>query len=449
MPASEKQHNPRAFGLFMFLAGVVVFITLSISSVIKTSGSMMDFRHVFCSSRCLLENRDPYNPDNMLRVYHKEGGERSSDSDNDRALITHYVYLPTEFLVTIPLGFLPFEEAETLWIALTVALFIVAGYLIWELGANYSPELVGGMLCFLFANSEQVLLYGNPAGITVGLCVIALWCFLREKFELLGVLCLAASIALKPHDSGFIWLYLFLASGRLRRRALQSIAVVAAFSVPMLLWLQQVAPNWISELRSNWMTYSVRGGTNDPGPAGFTSHGTGVITDLQSVFSVLHDSPAFYNPAAYLTCALLLTVWIIITLRRRPSLSGSLLALASIAPISMLPTYHRIYDAKLVMLTVPACALLWSEGGRMKQIAFIVTAAGLVLSADMPWSFFIGVLIQSNLLTPAQPGPLMSAALGFPLPLTLLIVGIFYLWVYALRPEQPRSIRVSEPQSSP
>jgi len=31
----------------------------------------------------------------------------------------------------------------------------------------------------------------------------------------------------------------------------------------------------------------------------------------------------------------------------------------------MLVTYHRPFDAKLLLLAVPACAMLWAEGGRI------------------------------------------------------------------------------------
>ncbi len=89
------------------------------------------------------------------------------------------------------------------------------------------------------------------------------------------------------------------------------------------------------------------------------------------------------------------------------------------------------------MLTVPACALLWAERGRTGRIALLINAAGFVLTGDYLWSTYLHVLIELRLLPAAQPGPLLSATLLFPPPLILLIMGVFYLCIYARRTFHP------------
>jgi hypothetical protein len=101
----------------------------------------------------------------------------------------------------------------------------------------------------------------------------------------------------------------------------------------------------------------------------------------------------------------------------------------------MLPVYHRIYDAKLIMLAVPACALLWAEGRRAGRIAVAITSAGILLSADLTWSTILGALIQLHLLTTAEPTRLIAAVVAFPLPLALLAMATFYLCIYAKHAE--------------
>ena len=166
-------------------------------------------------------------------------------------------------------------------------------------------------------------------------------------------------------------------------------------------------------------------------------HGTLLITDLQSVFAVFRDDPRFYDFASLLVCVPMLLTWAVVTLRARITPATTWFALAAIAPLSMLPVYHRVYDAKLVMLTIPACALLWTERGRIGRVALLINAAGFVLTGDYLWSIYLGALIDLRLLPTDQPGPLLSATLLFPLPLILLIMGAFYLWVYARRAFQP------------
>lgn len=432
MNPTDHARNSRSFGLFLFSAGAVFLVLLSIAMILTTPEAMADFRHVFCSARCVLENSDPYNPEVEMRVYHSEGGERPTDSSDARLVVARFIYFPTEFIVTLPFALLPFSISQVLWIAFTASTFIFASFLTWRVCAETAPELAGGMLGFLLANSEQVLLYGNPAGVALSLCVISVMCFLRERFVAAGVLCLVASLAIKPHDSALIWLFFLLARGVYRRRALQTLALFAILALPILMWVTHIAPDWVHEMRSNWAVFTVHGGMNDPGPSSYMHNGSAArVTSLQSVFSVFHDSPRFYNPATYIVVAPLLLLWMAITLRARPKAELAWFALAAIVPISMLPVYHRIYDAKLIMLAIPACAILWAKRDRLGLLAVILTAAACFVSADLTWSAYLHTLFQMRLLTSAHPGVLMSAALEFPLPLTMLAAGVFFLYVYA------------------
>jgi hypothetical protein len=432
--ASKVETNrTRTLGLNLVALGAITFLCLSSFAVLKGPTPLLDFRTAFNSARCLVRQCNPYSPSDLVRMDHEDGGQRPSDSDNDRFVMSRNVYFPTEFIVTVPFALLPFKLAQAFWIGLTAGSLILASFLMWNLACSYAPESAGWLLCLLLATSEQIILYGNPVGLAVSLCVIAVWCFLRERLVEVGVLCLAMSLALKPHDAGMVWFYFLLAGGIYRRRALQSLLVLAALSLPTILWLTRIAPNWMRDMRANWAVFTAHGQAADPGPAAFMNHGTALITDLQSVFSVIRDNPHFYEPATYLICAPVLLTWIVVTVRTRPTPTASLLALAAIAPISMLFTYHRIYDAKLVMLAVPACAMLWAERSRIGQFALVITTAAIALTADLVWSDYLRILASLHILTPVQPSALVSATISFPLPLALLLMGTFYLWVYLRR----------------
>ena len=90
---------------------------------------------------------------------------------------------------------------------LTVGGLITASFLIWNLSANYAPIVCGALIGFLLVNSEVIVVLCNPAGIAISLCVVAVWCFLRERYVPVGILCLAVSLALKPHDVGLVSLF--------------------------------------------------------------------------------------------------------------------------------------------------------------------------------------------------------------------------------------------------
>jgi hypothetical protein len=183
-----------------------------------------------------------------------------------------------------------------------------------------------------------------------------------------------------------VWLYFLLAGRVYRQRALQTLLTTIVMSVPVIIWVWYVSPHWIQELHANVMAFAVHGGLNDPGPASTGAHGLGMVISLQAIFSVFWDDTRIYNPASYLVFAPLLLLWMFVTLRYRSSPERTWLAIAAIAAFSMLPVYHRQYDAKLIALTVPACAMLWAEGGLAGRLALGVNTAAFVLTGDLPLS---------------------------------------------------------------
>ena len=427
----------RLDGLYLVLLGSVAFLLLGVALERSAPAPLADFKALYYPSRCLIQQHDPYMESEVRRIYEAEGGNRPLDSAKTYQIATQNVYPPSALFLMAPVAMLPWGPVHILWIALTAGSFVLASLLIWNLGANYAPIVSGVLIGFLLANSESLLITGNAAGIAISLCVVAVWCFLRERFVPVGIACLAVSLTLKPHDAGLVWLYFLLAPGVFRKRALQTLAVTTAISLLAVLWVGHVAPQWMQEWHSNVAAFSVHGGVNDPGPASTGGHGLDMLVSLQTAISVLWDDPRFYNLVSYLICAPLVLAWGFITLRSRPSTRRAWLALAAITALSMLPVYHRQVDARLLLLTVPACAMLWAEGGRIGRLALAVTTAGLVLTGDIPWAIFFGVTSKLHLPANALTGKVLVAVQVFPVPLTLLVMGAFYLWIYARSGKHP------------
>jgi hypothetical protein len=308
---------------------------------------------------------------------------------------------------------------------------ILAAYLMWDLGADAAPQILGGLIAIFLAGSELLIEIGNAAGIVVSLCVIAVWCFLKDRFIPAGILCFALSLAIKPHVAGPVWLFFLLAGGLYRKRALQTLAMTAVLSLCAAFWVWCVAPHWMTELESNLQTISVHGNLNDPGPASLDPRRHGAITiSLQTAVSVFRDDPHFYNPITYLLCAPLLLVWAITTLRRRFSQEGARLALAAIAALSMLPLYHRLHDTGLLLLVFPAFAMLWAKGGPTSWLALLFTGAGALMTSDITVQQLAIHSAHLRESTSGLTGQLLTVLLARPVPLILLAMGVFYLWVY-------------------
>jgi hypothetical protein len=420
----------RTDGLYLMILGTAVFLLLGFALENAAPVSTADFRLMYYSARCLLEHHDPYNPNELQQIYRAEGGESPHDTAKIRTTETQYIYPLTAFSITIPFAILPFWAAQILWLLATAGSLILGAFLMWEVSAQYAPLLSGALIGLTLANCELFLAIAGPGGIAIGLCIAAAWCFVRERFVVLAVCGLAISLMLKPHDSGLVWLYFFLAGGTFRKRAVQALLVIVALSLPVFAWTSYVAPHWVHGLLTNLAANSAHGGLSDPGSASAAGHGIAMIISLQTVFSFFRDDPRFYNSASYVVCGVLLVAWAIATLRSRSSPKTAWFAIAPLAALSMLPIYHRLDDAKLLLLTVPACAMLWTRGGPIARIAALLNVAQILLTSGIPWAIFFALIRHLHSPETAFGHQLLMAVQIFPAPSVLLVVSVFYLCVY-------------------
>lgn len=394
---------------------------------------MVDFGGVYYGARCALRHVDPYDPPAVLHEFQAEGGRFLSDptaAKSSRFAVTWDVYLPSALFVLIPLAVLPWSVAQTLWISITALLLVLSAICMIELGGRAGLLISCCLGGFLLGNCELLFKVGNVAGVAVGLCAIAAWCFLRHRFELLGVALLAVSLLLKPHDTGFVWLFFLLTGATTRRRALQTMAVTAVLGVCAAIWIAHSSPDWPRELHNNLAAVSLPGGTSDPGPSGMTARGIVPIISLQSAISLFWNNPHFYNPVSYLVGGVLILIWILAVLRKRPSPQGALLAIAAVSVLTILPLYHRTYDAKLLLLTVPACAVLWSSKAAGRWIAVALTSAAFFVSGDIPITFMLKLGEGLPLCASTLRTKLVELAVLRPAPVFLLALGCFYLWMF-------------------
>jgi hypothetical protein len=424
----------RRLSVLWILLSTSISVFTGISFERASPAGTISFRAIYYGARCLLERTDPYKPSEFLRVYQAEGGRFPTAPARLHSFLRAVpicVNLPTTLFLITPLAMLPWRLALVLWWALLALSIVLAAFLVWDLSARYAPKVSLLLIGLLLANSQVLFIGANTAGVAVGFSVIAAWCFLKRKFVAAGVVCLALSLAIKPHDSGLVWLYFLLAGGALRRYAIQTLVLTVALCVPAVLWTSHVAPQWSQELRSNIAETSSHGDISDPGPDSVARKGTAdVIIDLQSILSVFRDDPRFYNALSWLVCGSLLLLWSIATVRSNPSITNAFFALAAISALSMLATYHRPYDAKLLLLGIPACCMLWAQGGRIGRLAILLTTAAILVTGDIPLAVLAILIDNLNISALGLPGKVLSIGLVRPAPLALLAMAIFYLWLY-------------------
>jgi hypothetical protein len=417
--------------------GSIAFLLLGLVIISVRNTDQMDVRSAYISARCFIHNCDPYKQSDLMRVYFETGGTPPAGAQMASYLSfeTQNVYPPTMSAVMAPLAFAPYSVARLLWVSLVAAGYLIAAWLMWNVGSESSPLLSAALIAFYLFNSGSLLSTSNAGAFALSLCAIAAWCFVKDKSVPAGVLCMAVSLALKPHDSGLVWLYFLMIGGAYRKRALHSLLVLAIIAVPAFLWIQHTSPHWISELRSNLIAQIGEG--NDPGPSTVLNRGTLVITDLQTVIAFFDDDPSVYNPVSYVLCLGMLAGVLFATRRQQITPVRVWGGLAAISALSMLPVYHRQYDAKLLLLTIPACAALWVAGGRIAKLALAVEFACLISTSDLPWALFISFIKHLDLPTSGPARDALIMLLSFPLPIALVITCCFYTLVNFRRSEIP------------
>jgi hypothetical protein len=417
----------RQDSLLLLSLGSLFLVLVGAAIAYFNALGMIDFKEFYFGAKCLVEHHDPYQQSQLWALYKRDAGEVPSALGS--VLVAAHGHLtpnfPTTFFLVTPLALMPVKFAGAIWFILSAAAFVLAAFAMWNAGAEFSPLIAGALVFLLLVNSEMLLALGNTVGLVVGLSVIAVWCFLQNRFTIAGTICLAVALVMKPHDVGLIWLYFLLAGGIARKQALQTLIPVAALVVPAVLWTSHIAPHWLQELRANQSALMQRGALNDPGPHSGGSFGVNMTLCLQTIVSRFWDNPHFYNPVVYLICGALLFIWLRKTLQSGFSPHLAWFAIAVVVPLSILVVYHRSYDARLLLLCVPACAMLWQKGGRLRWCAIGLMLAAIVLTGDIFWITLFQVTHYS--------GP--SLAFGvIPAPLILLALSVFYLCVYVRQP---------------
>ena len=414
----------RLDGLHLVILGVLIFVAIGLLADLVIPLPLPDFMIIYYGARCLVQHHDPYQVSQFWSFYQAHGGYIPSDPlviDKFRVLVAVCVNLPTTLVLAVPIAVLRWKAAAAICLVLIGGSFALSCSYLWRIAADWGPRISGLLVFLVLINSGLLLYSGNAAGLVVSLCVIATCCFIQDRFAWAGVACMAASLLIKPHDAALVWGYFFLAGRTPRRRAVQSLVLAGAVALPAMIWVSHVAPHWLQEYRSNVVEVMSPGGVADPGPAVDRAHGSEMIISLQGALSLIRNDPHFYNPVAYILCGTLLVVWGAKTLRSSFSPERAWLALAAISVLLLLPVYHRRYDARLLLLTIPACVALWKRGGPIGRSAMVLTLAAIVITGDIFWIVFFN-------LTHYSVGPAIQAmALE---PLILLVLGVFYLWAY-------------------
>jgi hypothetical protein len=358
--------------LHLLVLGIaaVVFFAIGAARVFRTS---FDLVPVYTGSRCLLHGCNPYDTKQLEQQFFAGGGRRTELPSWE---IDVPVYPPSTFLMLSPLAFLRFPIARLLWFLLNGCLFVTSAGLILSLCPGSSRWLATTLASFILATSGILLVLGQPAAFSISLVIIGCYLFFRGRFLPLGAFVFMLSLAVKPQIGGLIVVYLLVQRIHWRYAAVALTgALLLLLSAGLILRLHPRSSDWTSTLAANLSSTLSPGGSADPRPANIEAVGD---TNLQTLTSIFFSSPRLFNAAAYFVFIILLAALITVVLRVNTGQELHFLALAAVSVLSLTPVYHRFYDTRLLLITIPAVLIVFQKRRLLGALIAFLTLLAVI-----------------------------------------------------------------------
>ena len=341
---------------------------------IPPSGSTWsDITQIYVPSRAWVKGENPYDPDTFMALYHE-----ATNSVVDRVSFrSHSPHPLTTLVVFSPIAWLPWPVARVLWGILLSAIVLPALLALGSLlGIGSSNRRIAFAAAALaMAPLHTGIAVGNVSVMAIALCAISLWASLRRKESLAGTL-IALAGCLKPQIGALFLLYYLL-----RKRWQVAWIATAVGGAVFILGTARLELAGIFWWRDFWrnaglMEHNRLMDFADAGSIRFT------MINLQVVLYGLLPSSRFANAGAVLVGMGLWGQWAFSVLRTAVKRS-ELLMVSAFITIGLLPSYHRNYDAFLIIF--PLCWTLSTEalGYRRSRVVALVTMAPFLVPGPM------------------------------------------------------------------
>lgn len=348
----------------------------------------------YVQAKVWLHGGDPYSAQSMARFWPAKGLTFHPDPqqvEDGSLLIKHGIptaYPLACFVMLAPLTFLSWPVFKGLFVLLTVTLLAGAIRSLVTISRLDSPAalLLTGS-AFLLAPIQTGMATLNIAILAIELGVIAMWADQAERKIVAGVL-VGVCTALKPQlGIGFLLYYIVRRNWRLTAWGMTSIFATEAAGILRL--YKAHAHWWQNYILDNQALVStgVLGDFTDKNPTRFG------LVNLQVALFPLLKHRAATEICVLGFCTLLVLMWFF-AMSKRDGSDTSLLPVSAIILTSLIPIYHRFYDAAL--LIIPICYLLDSLRNKAFRPAVIALMAAAVFL--VPGGSFLEVIVNKGLI---------------------------------------------------
>lgn len=327
-----------------------------------------DFISPYIQSKAWTKGIDPYSPGNLVRLWPPEAQRPEFlAQDLARGSLVLRRGIPTAYplttlLILAPFTILPWPVAHAVWLILNLVAFAgMALSLARLIHLEWNQTRTYIFCAFLLALAPFHTGMGAGSIAIVVVAIAAVACLAAEGGQdvLAGAL-LAIAVALKP-QIGLPFLLYFLLRRRWRLSG-TAIGMVALFAGVAVLRSTMAGAPWLENyLNDNRILFS-RGSLGDFSEADPIRFG---LINLQVLLYVIVHDRALANGLAFAVAIIAGLCWLFL-LRKGLANEQRLLALSALVVISLLPVYHRLYDASLLVFP-----LSWSLAGLSEKIRFL------------------------------------------------------------------------------
>lgn len=356
--------SPRAVQC-LFLGAMALFL---VRGPVRAIGNSSDFGCLFSAARAWMVGQDPYTFDALDRAWSEAGGEADQ---RPSVLNRPCLYPPSIFPVLSLLAALPWGLSRVALACLStvsVIAIVRATSVLVQAKHRQRRELVWAV-ALAFAPVHTCLAVGQGSLIALALMMVSLVLAEKEHAISGGVL-MAMSLAVKPQLTlaGLVW-----AAARGRKRfvvaAIVGIVAISALAVVRM----PLGGEWVAHWREVVTAYSQNGNATDSSPLNPYSY---QLINLQVGLLRLISSRTVANiiAAGLAGAAVIVAIW--------RSRSNPALSLAALTAASLVPVYHRFYDAVALLVTIIVVETQWP---RMRvlliPLAVFMIPGGVVLHA--------------------------------------------------------------------
>jgi hypothetical protein len=417
--------------LLMIAAGVEFGIRGPLRAA-RQASAWNDFLSPYLQAKEWLEGIDPYSPNNFGLSFPAGSNFDMvvADVANGSLVSNRGVPSPyplTSFVLLVPIAILPWPVAQAIWIGINTAACLIALGALLSIGRLDWRKPRGQLFLaagLALAPFHTGLATENAAVLVAGLSVGALWLANRGREKSPGIL-LGMAICLKP-PIGLCFLLYFVICRRWKIvrwgsgwTAVTMLVAIGRLAIDGVAWL----PSYLLLQREMFAPGAINSFVPS-NPVWFH------LINLQVIFYAIWPSAFVANGLALILGLLLVAVWLRTAIKSRAGCD--LLALGCLVTVSLLPFYHRFYDAEL--LVIPLCWSLTLINQPPKRYAYLTFA--LILPFLVPGAAFLYWISQSNFLSPTVSHRWWWNVILMPhATWTLLVLAIVLL--YAMRSRGP------------